>query len=438
MLRFTLPHKEFIWVRSQSSLSLSLGALLIALFSLSGCAGKATLQVETQPSPNTQRITAIYPQFNRNTGDIGKVDVTARLDFSKELASFSSYKEAVRVSKRGSSYTLNYHKNEANYWVLVGCKFGYSDVSYQFYTRKQGDELIFDFPGEYAYDHDTSFCAVLMIGPVWKASPYKSFDLLEADAKRIFSNIPKLSVKKPIAPEIRSVQPVSQTLQNRFPKTDPITKQSISLSLADHDITNDIKSRSEADEVLKRSNGYRLLYNNAAFDITESVKGGNLLFTLNSTYNFEPSSSNSAELEADAKSTVSKLNTIVVSESFIKEYTATIEGEVNSKNTDSEVFGNFKRILGGWGSDYQSDAKKANVFSLKVGDNSLPITIEVYPYRGGSKVVYSVPPITISYKYTLYSDGKVDGKYEERIAQEKKLDADIKKAVELIKKIIES
>ncbi|GHV10220.1 hypothetical protein AGMMS50229_21230 [Campylobacterota bacterium] len=400
--------------------------------------GTDMLKVDAQPSPNTQNIVALYPQFDRNTGDTAKVNVAANKDFSRELASFSKYSEAIKVSKNGDSYKINYHKEGTFVWFLVGCEFRSSDVSYQLDTRQQGDGLTFYFPSQYAYRYGTSFCGVLVIGPYWKAAPYASFSELEADVKNIFSKISTFKVEKPIAPETRSVQTVSQTLQNRFPKTDPITKQPISLSISGINLASEINSRSEATRVFTRSNGYRLLYNNAAFDITQSVQGVNLLFTLNSTYNFEPSSSNSASLEADAKSTVSKLGTIVLSRSFSKEHSATIEGEVDSKHTDSEVFGNFKRILGGWGSDYQSDAKKANIFTLNVGDRKLPITVEVYPYRGGSKVVYSVPEITIDYKYTLYSDGRVDGSYEERIAQEKKLDADIKTAVALIKKIIES
>jgi len=85
------------------------------------------------------------------------------------------------------------------------------------------------------------------------------------------------------------------------------------------------------------------------------------------------------------------------------------KGEVNTKYPDKAVYANFKRILGefvNWRSwsrssnERISESKKQNSFILKVNGKSYPLHVEVYPYRDGSKVVYST-----TLKYTINSKG---------------------------------
>lgn len=80
-----------------------------------------------------------------------------------------------------------------------------------------------------------------------------------------------------------------------------------------------------------------------------------------------------------------------------------LKGEVNTEYPATSVYANFKRILGSyrWGRHENiTESKKKNSFSIELNGKKLPIYIEVFPYRNGSKVVYSLP---ISYE--LYSDG---------------------------------
>jgi len=69
------------------------------------------------------------------------------------------------------------------------------------------------------------------------------------------------------------------------------------------------------------------------------------------------------------------------------------KGEINTKYPDKAVYANFKRILGNYSwRDYNrdiSEVKKQNTFSLMVNKTEFPLFVEVYPYRDGSKVIYS-------------------------------------------------
>jgi len=79
------------------------------------------------------------------------------------------------------------------------------------------------------------------------------------------------------------------------------------------------------------------------------------------------------------------------------------KGEINTKYPDKAVYANFKRILGNYSwSDNEkiNDVKKQNTFTLKVNDKLYPLYIEVYPYRDGSKVVYST-----TLRYVIDSKG---------------------------------
>ena len=80
------------------------------------------------------------------------------------------------------------------------------------------------------------------------------------------------------------------------------------------------------------------------------------------------------------------------------------KGEVNTKYPDKAVYANFKRILGNYSwRNYNrqvNDVKKQNTFSIKINNKRFPLFVEVYPYRDGSKVIYSS-----NLKYTIDSKG---------------------------------
>lgn len=69
-----------------------------------------------------------------------------------------------------------------------------------------------------------------------------------------------------------------------------------------------------------------------------------------------------------------------------------LKGEVNSQFNDMSIYANFERILGRYESEKTkiNDAKLEHIFSLKYLDMALPLYVEVYPYRNGSKAVYKV------------------------------------------------
>jgi len=80
------------------------------------------------------------------------------------------------------------------------------------------------------------------------------------------------------------------------------------------------------------------------------------------------------------------------------------KGEVNTKYPDKAVYANFKRILGNYRwKDYNrniSAVEKQNTFSLMINKKRFPLFVEVYPYRNGSKVIYST-----NLSYTIDSNG---------------------------------
>ncbi|MDR2152325.1 MAG: hypothetical protein LBO72_05860 [Helicobacteraceae bacterium] len=230
-------------------------------------------------------------------------------------------------------------------------------------------------------------------------------------------------------PEIKTIQPVFQTLKtgySAFPKVDPICKNSIGFDSPDTwNFLEAIRSFSGRNDllVIKQGANYRLLYEHAAFDIKSVLTSDkDLRFELQKTYNYEPSDDKPAVLEADAKRVVSKLNSLPVLKQTV-ERTCSFSGDINSQYKDSEIYGNFKRLLGDWsGSEYQTDAKKTSIFRLFIGAQAIPLFVEVYPYRNGSKVIYS----SGSFKYTVDSTGKVAGVTP----------ADVERAIAQIKKVI--
>jgi len=101
------------------------------------------------------------------------------------------------------------------------------------------------------------------------------------------------------------------------------------------------------------------------------------------------------------------LNKLSKTKLYIQEH-YTLHGEINTKYPADSIYANFKRLMGQYiGNYYWIDSKerissieKENTFNLKIKNKTYPINIKVYPYRNGSKVIYTA---YISYK--IYSDG---------------------------------
>jgi hypothetical protein len=67
--------------------------------------------------------------------------------------------------------------------------------------------------------------------------------------------------------------------------------------------------------------------------------------------------------------------------------------EVNSQFNDTSILANFRRILGKYIYDDKTkmdDVVKERTFSFKYNNIVLPLEVEVYPYRNGSKAVYNL------------------------------------------------
>jgi hypothetical protein len=430
-------------------------ALLLASFSLSGCA-KYSEEVRpiTPPTPQTHSVQVEFKRFVPNSGDI--VDYTRAGDLTERIASFSDYKAPIRVSKIDKGYRLSYPSYSEGlafgktiftvfYWH-TGCS---SNVVFDFESTSKNGKVDFSFPKNYVYSSAHREHNVLLIIPFFftKCSPLFDFDKLEADAKKIFAGIGKLNFKEYPTPEVKSVQPISQTLKtgyNAFPKVDPICQKSIIFPSPDTwNLSEQIKLFSARKDlrVIKQGSNYRLLYGHAAFDIKSSLTSANdLRFELQKTYNYEPSSDKPAIYEADAKNIVSKLNALPVEKQTV-ESSCSFSGEADSKYGAYATLKGFSRVLerhalsNGLSTDFR------DYFVLPVGSQTVPLLIDVQEYttRRGAKVTYYYGEARASklldeneiinfkgVRYTIDSDGKVKGVTA----------ADIQKAENLIKAII--
>lgn len=105
-------------------------------------------------------------------------------------------------------------------------------------------------------------------------------------------------------------------------------------------------------------------------------------------------------LESDAKNIYNNLSKIYI----VSNKSYNLEGEVNSKYPATSIYSNFKRMIGEYrwrGNEQISEAKKSNTFNLEFQDGNFPLKVDVFPYREGSKVKYSV-----NLPYTLNSKGQ--------------------------------
>lgn len=247
----------------------------------------------------------------------------------------------------------------------------------------------------------------------------------------------------PQAPETKSTQgaAVSKVIAFNFPKVDPVTGEKVDFDQTSYDFTPQIlplsgyqafqnrgggviqnysgtkMQRGSDSYVLKYINGE---YNTNSWYLTEvhfpfSVKKqseNEIVFSFPATYTYKPCGDaigsaikpldNLNALEADAKNVLNQLDklSVVISKKY------DFKGEINTKYPNAAVYANFKRLLGQYSnwtrdeSEKLSDVKKNNTFSLNFKGKNFPLYVEVFPYRDGSKVVYSS---TIG--YTIDSKG---------------------------------
>lgn len=226
-----------------------------------------------------------------------------------------------------------------------------------------------------------------------------------------------------------------------FPKVDAVTGEKVDFSPESYDFTPQILpltgyaayqnrggnviqkyygvkiQRSGGSYVLKYINGElntnSWYLSEVNFPLSANKQSENeIVFGFPATYTYKPCGDaigvsikpldNFTALEADAKNVFNQLDklSVVISKNY------DFKGEINTKYPDAAVYANFKRLLGQYSnwtrdeSEKLSDVKKNNTFILNFKGKVFPLYVEVFPYRDGSKVVFSS---TIS--YTIDSKG---------------------------------
>lgn len=98
-----------------------------------------------------------------------------------------------------------------------------------------------------------------------------------------------------------------------------------------------------------------------------------------------------------------------------------VKGEINSRFSSDDVFANFSRLLREK-SRYSSaevkafDIEKASIFELSTGQLDTTLALSVFPYRGGSKTIYSFKyPFTADYQGLTTYDQNVVRRAKQRI-----------------------
>jgi hypothetical protein len=243
-----------------------------------------------------------------------------------------------------------------------------------------------------------------------------------------------------------SVSERTNILKLNFPEADPVTGEKIMFDLNQYNFSNQIikmsdysafhmtrggdVSRYRGLKVNKSLNSYILDYangehinnswylNSAKFTLYfKKLNDKQISFTLDDKYKYQACSNaigididpldSLQNLENDSKTILSKLGTLKIILNRRYHFT----GDVNSKYHANSIYANFKRLAGtyNWHSYYGSsdkekltEVKKENSFNLKVNGVYIPLHVEVYPYRNGSKVQYEayIP-------YTISSNGNV-------------------------------
>jgi len=240
--------------------------------------------------------------------------------------------------------------------------------------------------------------------------------------------------------EVKPLPKLAQkTVEFNFLKVDPLTGEKIEFNPQIFNLAGEIVKLSKYGEfrvprqkrskiidyrglkIEKDLNKYKLSYSNGhlnnntyylnevMFDIHVNKKSDNsLIFTSPSTRTYQPCSNalgisidpldSLPTIEADMKRVFNSLDSMVVT--FSRKYK--LKGDVNSPYPATAIYANFKRMSGeyNWqGNEEMSESKKSNVFNLKVNSKDIPLFIEVFPYREGSKVQYStMVPYTLNSK----------------------------------------
>jgi len=220
---------------------------------------------------------------------------------------------------------------------------------------------------------------------------------------------------KPVTKQLIKVQPIKIT----FPKVDPITEEKISLN--NLNLTTFITKLSKYKRYRHVSSYKSLRYyqglkiedhkniisisyineliasslheeSKATFDFLYEKQDNILIFKYPVSYTYiregsfpvRPLLDSLENLEADSKNIFSQLKNL----SLDKKYK--LIGEINSDFPAKSIYANFKRMLGNYSyRENVSESKKQSTFKLTIKDQYIPLHIEVFPYREGSKVKYS-------------------------------------------------
>ena len=242
---------------------------------------------------------------------------------------------------------------------------------------------------------------------------------------------------KPVTKQLIKVQPIKIT----FPKVDPITEEKISLN--NLNLTNFITKLSKYKRYRHVSSYKSLRYyrgvrvkdhkniisisyineliasslheeSKATFDFLYEKKDNILIFQYPVSYTYikegsfpvQPLLDSLENLEADSKNIFSQLKNLLLDKKY------KLIGEINSDFPATSIYANFKRMLGNYsysGNEKISESKKQNTFNLNVKGKNVPLYVEVFPYREGSKVKYStVIPYKISQEGSSLTKQDID------------------------------
>lgn len=125
-----------------------------------------------------------------------------------------------------------------------------------------------------------------------------------------------------------------------------------------------------------------------------------------------------SDAESNFKAICNNFQPIITEEKIVR-------GEIDSEFSSSDVYANFDRLLTELNSNNQVerfDIAKGRVFKFNTKDFNSTLSISVYPYRGGSKLVYA-----FRYNYNVKANGTTSFRIDE-----------IEKAKDYIRSIVNS
>lgn len=230
-------------------------------------------------------------------------------------------------------------------------------------------------------------------------------------------------------------------IANKFVEVDPVSSQPVQFDLDKYNFSAELVKLSKYGQVgyvttrdgiapyhglrvQKIPSGYTFTYRNGEYykstgsiyasDVefvvhTSLVESKKLVLELDSNYSIMPKRNivgleqdlldDVTSLAADVNNIIRNANGIVISKSGVHQFS----GEVNVEYPAESVYANFDRLLGKYkksNNESYSEFKIEDSYNLKLKDRNFPLSIEVYPYRNGSKVLYKS-----MYSYVLSSNG---------------------------------